>query len=105
MASRIPGIVMAAISLTSFAMGLASVGLPDAAQSPVYYDGDEDDVGIVPERHAFVSPVGIVHSIAHLSPPVLFQREVVHRSHSRRAVAESPGSESRAPPSLPSPAS
>ena len=105
MTSRIQGIVMAAISLTSFTMGLASVGLPDAVHSPAYYDGDEDDVGIVQERDPFVSPVGIVPSIAHLPPPTLFPREVVQRSRSRRAAAESRGSESRAPPASSPPTS
>ena len=98
MTSRIQGIVMAAITLTAFTVGLASVCLPDDVQFPAYYDGDEDDVGIVQERHPFVSQVGIVHAVAHVPPPMPFHGEVVHRSSPRRVAPESPGSEPRAPP-------
>ena len=101
MTSQIQRIVMAVIGLTAFTVGLASVCLPDDVQSPAYYDGDEDDVGNVQEGHPFASQLGIVHAVAHVPPPMPFHREAVHRSHSRRALADSRGSESRAPPASP----
>jgi hypothetical protein len=90
---------MAAISLSAFAVGLASVCLPDDVHPSAYYDGDADDIGIVQERHPFASRLGIVSPVAHVAPPMTFHREgVARRSHWRRATAESRDSGSRAPP-------
>ena len=105
MTSRMQGIVMAAISLAALTVGLASVCLPDDLQSSAYYDGDGDDVGMVAERHPFALPLGIVHAVAHVHPPMPFHGQRVRRSHPTAAVAESGDSESRAPPASPPSAS
>ena len=89
---------MALLSLTAFAVGLTSVCLPDDVDQPAYYDGDEDDVGIVQERQTLVSHVGIVESVAHLAPPLLFDIGMVHRVDSQGHVVAIRCSESRAPP-------
>jgi hypothetical protein len=101
MTSRIQGIVMAVLSLTAFTVGLASVCLPDVAHSPVYYDGDEDDAGLVQEPHLLASGIGIVQPVAHLPPPQPFHSEVVDRTDARRDAIASRGSGSRAPPAPP----
>jgi hypothetical protein len=89
---------MALLSLAAFAVGLVSVCLPDDVHSPAYYDGDEDDVGIAQERQTLASHVGLVESVPHVAPPVLFDLEMVHRVDSKGRVVAIRCSESRAPP-------
>jgi hypothetical protein len=98
MTRRAQWVVMALLSLTAFAVGLVSVCLPDDARQPAYYDGDEDDVGIVQERQTLASHVGIVQSVAHPAPLLLSRLEVVHRVGPKGYVVAIRHSESRAPP-------
>jgi hypothetical protein len=98
MTRRAQGIVVALLSLTAFAVGLTSVCLPDDVHQSAYYDGDEDDVGIVPERQTLVSHVGIVESVAHLAPPLLSPLAILRKIDSSDYVVAIRRSESRAPP-------
>jgi hypothetical protein len=98
MTRRAQGIVMALLSLTAFAVGLTSVSLSDDLHSPAYYDGDEDDVGIVQERQTLVSHVGIVESVAHLAPPLLSPLEILRKVDSNDYAVAIRHSESCAPP-------
>src|SRR5262245_19653691 len=98
MTRRTLRIVMALLSLTAFGAGLVSVCLPDDVHSAAYYDGDDDDVGVVQERQTLASHVGIVQPVVHLAPPLLFHREVVQRVNSAGYLVAPRRSESRAPP-------
>ena len=89
---------MALLSLTAFAVGLTSVCLPDAVHQPAYYDGDEDDVGIVQERLTLVSLVGIVEFVAHFASPLLSPLEILRKIDSSDYTVAIRRSESRAPP-------
>jgi hypothetical protein len=89
---------MAPLSLTALGAGLVSVCLPDDVHSPAYYDGDDDDVGLVQERQTLALHVGIVQAIAYLASPPRFRREVVERVNSAGYAVAPRRPESRAPP-------
>jgi hypothetical protein len=61
---RRPGALLGVLlSLLAFGAGLVSPCLPVELGYPGYYDGDEDDFGIVQERFSWAPP-GVVAQIA-----------------------------------------
>jgi len=91
-------VLMTLLSVAALGVSLVNVCLPDYAHSPAYYDGDEDDVGIVQERQTLAFHVGILQPLALLAPPLLSRRDVLHRTDSSGDVLAPRGSDSRSPP-------
>jgi hypothetical protein len=51
-----------ALSMVAFGTGLLTLGLPDEPGGPAYYDGDDDDAGMVPERVTVAPQPAVVHA-------------------------------------------
>jgi hypothetical protein len=57
-------LLVAAVSMLAFGTGLLTLCLPDSPGGPAYYDGDDDDAGMVPERVTGVPHPAVVHTLA-----------------------------------------
>ena len=66
---RLAALVAVVLGLLAFGAGLVSPCLSADPGNPAYYDGDEDDVGIVQERFSW-TPVVEVASVAPAVSPV-----------------------------------
>jgi len=57
-------LLVVAASLLAFGTGLLTLCLPDEPGGPAYYDGDDDDAGMVPERVTGVPQPAVADTLA-----------------------------------------
>jgi hypothetical protein len=91
-------LLVAAVSMLAFGTGLLTLCLPDEPGGPAYYDGDDDDAGMVSERVTGVPQLAVVHTLVP-SASLAFANRAVPRASSAPPLVFRPADLfQRAPP-------
>ena len=91
----------AVLSLLALAAGLISPCLPVEAGNPAYYDGDEDDVGIVQGRFSWTPDVQVAPVVVRVVIPLVSRLEPPEDAAKPAPVTERGHPVLRAPPVSP----
>ncbi len=94
-------LLVVAVSILAFGTGLFTLGLPDTPGGPAYYDGDDDDAGMVPERVTGVPQPAVVDTLAPFAALDSADRAVPRASSARPPVFRPADLLQRAPPLAP----
>ena len=98
---RFGALIGAVLGLLALAAGLISPCLPVEASNPAYYDGDEDDVGIVQARFSWTPDVQVVPVVVPVVLPLVSRLEPAEEVVEPALVAERGHPALRAPPVSP----
>jgi hypothetical protein len=94
-------LLVVALSLVAFGTGLLTLGLADEPSGPAYYDGDDDDAGMVPERVTVASQPAVVHTPPPFASPESTRRVVPRAAWALPPVFRPADLLQRAPPRAP----
>jgi hypothetical protein len=91
-------VLVVAVRMLAFGTGLLTLCLPDEPGGPAYYDGDDDDAGMVPERVTGAAQPAVVDTLAPFGCPDFANRAVPRASSAPPPVFRPADLLQRAPP-------